>query len=124
MSKKITLLKAAQVPLNGPIRPSGFTAEVDEETYQSLHDRGLLADEPDQTEDGPAAEQSVDTAPEQAEDAVDPVKPVVRKFPPLPKKTEGANVWREYARENEIDVRGLSEKAALIGHITQVVNDQ
>ena len=122
LSKKITLLKAAQVPLNGPIRPTGFTTTVDEETFASLEARGLLADEkPAVIDDGPTGKEDTGQAPKPSPD---PEAPKGKKFAPLPKKSQGINVWREYAREHDIDVRGLSEKSELMGHIINIVNSQ
>lgn len=121
--KKITLIKAAQVPLGGPIRPPGFTTEVDEDTFTVLLDRGVLAEEP-----APTVGPDLVGSPEVETDVLTNVgetptveKPMGKKYPPLPKKTAGLNVWREYARDNEIDVRGLPEKSELMGHVIKVV---
>lgn len=107
--------------MNGPIRPTGYTAQVDADTHEVLLARGVIAT---------GEEKAVRPAPVVEESAPQPgpsapaVKTVGKNYPPLPKKSQGINVWREYARDNDIDVRGLSEKAELIGHITKVVNNQ
>lgn len=122
LSKKITLLKAAQVPLNGPIRPTGFTTTVDEETFESLEARGLLADEKSAAiDDGPVGKEGTDPV---SKPSPTPEESKGKKFAPLPKKSQGINVWREYAREHDIDVRGLSEKSELMGHIINIVSSQ
>lgn len=119
--KKIVLIKAAQIPLGGPIRPSGFSAEVDEDTFTVLNDRGVIALHIPAAEDVVSASPVEPSEPQEAEPAESDM-PSRKSYPQLPKKTQGINVWREYARDNDIDVRGLSEKSELMGHIIKVVN--
>lgn len=116
-----------KVVLRQPVRyPFGFdnvyrmgaVLDVSEDDAGRLREMGVVADDaltspapvvPTPTADGDAGEE--------------PAEATGKKYPPLPKKTAGVNAWREYARDNEIDVRGLSEKSELMGHIIKVVTN-
>lgn len=120
MSKKITLLKAARVPLNGPIRPSGFTTNVDEDTYQVLHERGVIADEtvPEVVSPVPVPEpvpQPVVEAPPESKAPVD-ISGV--KLPPM---TASIGVWREVADQVGVKTANM-RKAEIIGALKQHLN--
>lgn len=116
-----------KVILRQPVRyPFGFdnvyklgtVLEVSEEDAERLREMGVV-EEDDPTPDTSGAETSAEDP--DVEDAPAVEKPTGKKYSPLPKKTAGVNVWREYARDNEIDVRGLSEKSELMGHVIKVV---
>lgn len=116
---KVTLIGATPwPPPHGLMRHSGTVLDVSEDDAERLREMGVVAD------DAPAS--SAPAAPEPAvdEDTDDePAEATGKKYPPLPKKTAGVNAWREYARDNDIDVRGLSEKSELMGHIIKVVTN-
>lgn len=120
MSKKITLLKAARVPLNGPIRPSGFTTNVDEDTYQVLHERGVIAGEdvPEvvapQPDPEPAPQPVVESPPE-------PQAPVDASKVKLPPMTAPIGVWREVADKVGVKTANM-RKAEIIGALKQHLN--
>lgn len=118
-----------KVILANPVRyPFGFdnvyrkgtVLEVSVADEKKLRAMGVLANEDDQVaEDDDVVEAfSEGETPAVVNDAAP------TKFGPLPKKTQGINVWREYAREHDIDVRGLTEAAELMGHVIKVVNSQ
>lgn len=104
---KIVLAKAARVPLDGPIRWPGYTAEVDDATFDALSARGVLevapelepdpeADDPSEPEPDPEAEP--DEVPEGVE---------------RPKKVANLDTWQAYARSLGIDPKGMT-KAEII----------
>lgn len=99
---KIVLTKAAQVPLKGPIRWPGYTAEVDDATFDALSARGVLAVEVPTTVlvEQPAAEPT----PEPAEDAP-PAGEVQR-----PKQAANLETWQAFARGLGIDTKGMTKQ--------------
>ena len=119
--EKIILAKPTPWPLGyGLMRPTGTVLDVLGSEADELRARGLVA------EPAPVADPVVPVgeATGLADEVPSKPRPSGKMFGPLPKKTASVNVWREYARENEIDVRGLSEKSELIGHITKVAAGQ
>ena len=126
MSKIITLVKASVVRGHGgAVRPSGFTAEVDDGTYQTLLSRGVIEPEPEpvppaDTEDAeapePAAEVEEDPEPE-PEPEPEPVPPADGKSGgKLPPMTAPIAVWREAADKIGIKTAGM-KKPEIIGAI-------
>ncbi|BAF54885.1 hypothetical protein cgR_1890 [Corynebacterium glutamicum R] len=93
--------------------------EVSEDDARKLAEMGALRDQTAEVESVDAAGDEDDTqvAPTPVEEVA-----VGKKFPELPKKTQGVNAWKEYARLNEIDIRGLSEKSEIMGQVMKVVN--
>lgn len=118
-----------KVVLRQPVRyPFGFdnvcrmgtVLDVSEEDAELLREMGVVADDaltsPAPKVPAPVVGRGESDGPaEQARG---------KGYPTLPRKTAGVNAWREYARDNEIDVRGLSEKSELMGHVIKVVNGQ
>lgn len=108
---QIVLAKAAQVPLKGPIRWPGYTAEVDDATFDALSARGVLAAEVPATivvEQSPA-EPPIETAEaeppiETAEDA--PSAEELRR----PKQAANLDAWETYARALGIDPKGMTKQ--------------
>lgn len=99
---QIVLAKAAQVPLKGPIRWPGYTAEVDDATFDALSARGVLAAEVPATvlvEQSPA-EPPIETA----EDA--PSAEELRR----PKQAANLDAWETYARALGIDPKGMTKQ--------------
>lgn len=99
----IVLAKAAQVPLGGPIRWPGYSAEVDVETHAVLSARGVLAPETDT----PVARNTAASSDEvkQATEA--------EKAPgglPRPRQAEAKEKWEAYARSLGIDPKGLDKQ--------------
>jgi len=115
----------AKVVLNQPVRyPFGFdnvhkmgaVLDVSEEDESKLREMGAVEDEtPEPVETQADTPDPVDEPPEEAPEPAP-------KYGPLPKKTAGVNVWKEYARDNGIDIRGLSEKAEIMGHLMKVAS--
>ncbi|MGC2865993.1 hypothetical protein ACMG4H_14185 [Corynebacterium glutamicum] len=97
----------------------GSVLEVSEDDARKLADMGALRDQTAKVE--PVDTTGDDDGSQVAPDPVEEVA-VGKKFPELPKKTQGVNVWKEYARLNEIDIRGLSEKPEIMGQVMKVVN--
>lgn len=100
---KIVLAKAAQVPLKGPIRWPGYTAEVDDATFDALSARGVLevAPEPDPEPDDPS-EPDPEPEPDEVPEGVE-----------RPKKVANLDTWQAYARSLGIDPKGMT-KAEII----------
>ena len=118
-----------KVVLRQPVRyPFGFdnvyrmgtVLDVSEEDAERLREMGVIHDDDPDDPDTLGVETPADDL--DVEDAPEVEKLTGKKYPQLPNKTAGVNVWREYARDNEIDVRGLSEKSELMGHIIKVVS--
>lgn len=115
-------------PPNGLMRPSGSAVEVtDDEIIIELRERDLIEyedqdspAEPDDVDDGDADSSDED---DEQDAPAEPASSTGKKYPELPKKSAGINHWREYARTNEIDIRGLSEAAEIKGHIMKVVGE-
>ena len=113
---KIILAKAAQVPLKGPIRWPGYTAEVDDATFDALSARGVLAVEVPTTVlvEQPAA----DPTPEPAEDAppaAEDAPPAAEDAPPAgevqrPKQAANLETWQAFARGLGIDTKGMTKQ--------------
>ncbi|MCK2200484.1 hypothetical protein [Corynebacterium callunae] len=97
----------------------GSVLEVSEDDARKLADMGALRNQTVEVEPVDAAGDEDDS--QVASGAVEEVA-VGKKFPELPKKTQGVNAWREYARLNGIDIRGLSEKPEIMGQVMKVVN--
>lgn len=112
---EVTLGRAVRFPFDSRmVHAAGSVLEVSDRDEERLHEMGVIGVAVPAAAPGPADEPVSEPAP--------PVEiPASKKFGPLPKKTQGVNAWREYAREHEIDVRGLSEKPELMGHIIKVV---
>lgn len=99
---KIVLAKAAQVPIKGPIRWPGYTAEVDDATFDALSARGVLAVEAPTTV---VVEQTaVEPTPEPAEDEP-PAEEVQR-----PKQAANLETWQAFARGLGIDTKGMTKQ--------------
>lgn len=101
---KVTLAKAIRLP-GHPLRARGSVVEVDEETAERLRARGVLVDET--------------AVPESAEEPVQVIEPVEEKQPEgvggvekaaKPAKSAGIEAWRDYARANGLDPKGLSKQ--------------
>lgn len=109
----ITLRKAARVPLNGPIRWPGYSADVDELTFRELEKRGVLDDgrlEPERIEAKKSDE------PEDPEPESVPVPEGEPETSSRPSRTAPVKVWREYARSLGIKTEGLA-KNEIIGAV-------
>lgn len=115
---QITLTKAAFYPLDSRvIHPSGTVLDVTEEDAAVLRERGVVADE---ATAAPAA--PVEPAPE-PEPAVEPEAPAKTsggKYPPLPAKTAPVARWREYAKDNNIKLTGLTKRNEIMGYVIKV----
>lgn len=111
---KVTLDRAVRFPFDSRmVHAAGTVLEVSDRDEKRLHEMGAIGVAVPAAAPGPVDEPASEPAP--------PVEvPASRKFGPLPKKTQGINVWREYAREHDIDVRGLSEKSELMGYVMKV----
>lgn len=135
---KVVLLKASPWPLpRGLMRPTGTVLEVTESEAAVLRERGLIADEEQEepaevgelSEDAGDPNEHADEGEPEAQDSPEPPAPAPasaggKKYPALPKKSASVNVWREYARSNDIDIRGLSDAAEIKGHIMKVVGGE
>lgn len=133
---KVVLLKASPWPLpRGLMRPTGTVLEVTESEAAVLRERGLIADEEQEepaevgelSEDAGDPNEHADEGEPEAQDSPEPPAPAPaggKEYPALPKKSASVNVWREYARSNDIDIRGLSDAAEIKGHIMKVVGGE
>lgn len=128
------MLKAAQVPLKGRIWPSGTTITVDDETFQSLSARGLIAEEvpgsPEDTSDPDTENVSEDTDVsgadnEPAEDTNQEPEgeqgPAATSNDDLPPMTAPLAVWREAADKLGIKTAGM-KKPEIIGAVKAHLN--
>lgn len=115
---KVVLARPVRYPFGfDNVCRMGSVLDVSDEDEAKLREMGVLV------EDAPEPETAESDDPTPVIPVEEPAgEATSKKFGPLPKKTQGINVWREYARVNEIDVRGLSEKPELMGHIIKVVN--
>lgn len=110
---KIVLAKAARVPLQGPLRDKGYTADVDQETYDFLLNHGVLESEA-KTE--PAAAEPVKDKAEAVEEVKeDPKKSGLKK----PARSASAAAWRDYASSIGIKTANMS-RAELIGAVAKI----
>lgn len=133
---KVVLLKASPWPLpRGLMRPTGTVLEVTESEDAVLRERGLIAAEEQEepaevgelSEDAGDPNEHADEGETEAQDSPEPPAPAPaggKKYPALPKKSASVNVWREYARSNDIDIRSLSDAAEIKGHIMKVVGGE
>lgn len=110
---RITLAKAARVPLKGPIRDRGYSAEVDEDTYQALKSHGVLAD----TE---KPEVKVEVKTETEQEAVQSTK---KSGPKRPAKSAPVQAWRDYADSRGIKTGGLT-RSQIIGAVKKIDEDR
>lgn len=121
MSKTITLIRAAVV--RGGIRPSGYTAEVDDATYQALLDRGVI--EPEAEPERQVAEVDDAEAPEAVAAAEESSEPVLEPTPAagepgvkLPPMTAPIAVWREFAESPKVGIKTAGmKKPEIIGAV-------
>lgn len=106
---KIVLAKAARVPLDGPIRWPGYSADVDDATFDVLSALGVIevAQEPDPEPDDPSEPEPDPEA--DAPDEVDEAPEGVER----PKKVANLDTWQSYARSLGIDPKGMT-KAEII----------
>ena len=120
---KIVLAKAAQVPLKGPIRWPGYTAEVDDATFDALSARGVLEvapepepdpepDDPSEPEPDPEPDDPSEPEPDPEADAPDEVDEAPEGVE-RPKKVANLDTWQSYARSLGIDPKGMT-KAEII----------
>lgn len=131
---KVVLLKASPWPLpRGLMRPTGTVLEVSESEAGELREHGLIVTEEqeDPADDSELAEDINEADEPDDVDSDAPASPDEtsapaggKKYPALPKKSASVNVWREYARSNDIDIRGLSDAAEIKGHIMKVVGGE
>lgn len=105
---RIVLAKAARVPLNGPLRDKGYTAEVDEDTYKFLVSHGVLAEDKPKPEAEPEPEEDLDSEVATVTGSSEDWK--------RPAKTASAKAWKDYASHLGIKVSGLS-KQEIIGAV-------
>lgn len=117
---KVVLSRPVRYPFGfDSVKRMGSVLEVSEDDARKLSDMGALRDQTAEVE-------PVDTNGDEDDSQVAsaPVEEVAvgKKFPELPKKTQGVNAWKEYARLNGIDIRGLSEKSEIMGQVMKVVN--
>ena len=127
---KIVLAGATPWPRpNGLMHRFGDVLDVSDEQAGELRDLGLvLEDSKSGSGKGEAESATVDnTGDTESSEPDRPVEPAAgtgKKYPALPKKSASVNVWREYARSNDIDIRGLSDAAEIKGHIMKVVGGE
>lgn len=117
---KVILSRPVRYPFGfDSVKRMGSVLEVSEDDAHKLADMGALRDHTAKVEAVPATGDDDDS-----QVASGPVEEVAvgKRFPELPKKTQGVNAWKEYARLNEIDIRGLSEKPEIMGQVMKVVN--
>lgn len=100
---KIVLAKAARVPLDGPIRWPGYSADVDDATFDVLSERGVLADE-----DPAPAPVTIDVEEQSA--PVEEQSAPVEDAPKRPKQAANLETWQGYARALGIDTKGMSKQ--------------
>lgn len=140
---KVVLLGVTPWPLpRGLMRRTGTVLDVSDDEAQELFERGLIeleqepADDADSVGDADSddseeetgeqepSEEDAEADESEEEEAPAPAPQSGKKYPALPKKTAGPNVWKEYARVNDIDIRGLTAKQEIMGHIIKVVGAQ
>lgn len=133
---KVVLVRPGPWPIpHGLMRPTGTVLVVSDDEVQELVEAGMIVavekvvdqsnDDGAQDDDGDDDDLAVEKVVNQPDDdgARDDAPAKSGKvYPELPKKTQGVNAWKEYARLNEIDIRGISEKAEIMGHVMKVVN--
>lgn len=116
---KVVLVKAAKVPLDGPIRWPGFSADVDDVTFEALAALGAI-------EVAPESEPVADDAPEPEFEPDDPTEPEpdpeadapdeaddAPEDMDRPKKVANLDTWQAYAHSVGIDPKGMT-KAEII----------
>ena len=124
---KIVLAGATPWPRpNGLMRRFGDVLDVSDEQAGELRDLGLVLEDSKSGSGKSEAESATvdntaDTESSEPDRPVEPAAGTGKKYPALPKKSASVNVWREYARSNDIDIRGLSDAAEIKGHIMKVV---
>lgn len=127
---KIVLAGATPWPRpNGLMHRFGDVLDVSDEQAGELRDLGLVLEDSKSGSGKSEAESATvdNTADTESSEPDGPVEPAVntgKKYPALPKKSASVNVWREYARSNDIDIRGLSDAAEIKGHIMKVVGGE
>ena len=127
---KIILAGATPWPRpNGLMHRFGDVLDVSDEQAGELRDLGLVLEDSKSGSGKSEAESATvdDTADTESSEPDRPVEPAAdtgKKYPALPKKSASVNVWREYARSNDIDIRGLSDAAEIKGHIMKVVGGE
>lgn len=120
MSKAITLIKASVVPGHGgALRPSGFTAEVDEATYQGLLRRGVITAEPAPAPPSTAEEEEVSAPEPEVEEEPEPAPaPPTKSGGKLPPMTAPIAVWREFAESPAVGIKTAGmKKPEIIGAV-------
>lgn len=100
---RVKLAKAFRVP-GSPLRPAGAVIEVDDDLHALLVARGVVSRESDAE---PVAERPVSPEPVEADDEADEAPGPEGKRPARSASTEK---WREYAKSQGIDPKGLSKQ--------------
>ena len=127
---KIVLAGATPWPRpNGLMHRFGDVLDVSDEQAGELRDLGLVLEDSKSGSGKSEAESATvdntaDTESSEPDMPVEPAAGTGKKYPALPKKSASVNVWREYARSNDIDIRGLSDAAEIKGHIMKVVGGE
>ena len=101
---KVTLAKAIRLP-GQPLRARGSVVDVDEETAERLRARGGLVDETAVPELAEEPARVVEPVEEKQPEGVDGVEKAAK-----PAKSAGIEAWRDYARANGLDPKGLSKQ--------------
>lgn len=101
---KVTLAKAIRLP-GHPLRARGAVVDVDEATAERLRARGVLVDETAAPERVKGPARVVEPVEEKQPEGIDGVEEAVK-----PAKSAGIEVWRDYARANGVDPKGLSKQ--------------
>ena len=127
---KIVLAGATPWPRpNGLMHRFGDVLDVSDAQAGELRELGLVLEDSKSGSGKSEAESATvdnaaDTESSEPDRPVEPVAGTGKKYPALPKKSASVNVWREYARSNDIDIRGLSDAAEIKGHIMKVVGGE
>ena len=127
---KIVLAGATPWPRpNGLMHRFGDVLDVSDEQAGELRDLGLVLEDSKSGSGKSEAESATvdntaDTESSEPDRPAEPAADTGKKYPALPKKSASVNVWREYARSNDIDIRGLSDAAEIKGHIMKVVGGE
>lgn len=127
---KIVLAGATPWPRpNGLMHRFGDVLDVSEAQAGELRELGLVLEDSKSGSGKSEAESATvdNTADTESNEPDTPVAATAntgKKYPALPKKSASVNVWREYARSNDIDIRGLSDAAEIKGHIMKVVDGE
>lgn len=127
---KIVLAGATPWPRpNGLMHRFGDVLDVSDDQAGELRDLGLVLEDSKSGSGKSEAEsatvdKTADTESSELDRPAEPAADTGKKYPALPKKSASVNVWREYARSNDIDIRGLSDAAEIKGHIMKVVGGE